>query len=615
MMNPPAPTVDLSSLDNDRPVTLDPRVWQSNLDALAAEQPGFADALRVVSLPESWRPALALDDFVTHRIEKPGQPAAWLGGTAAPVTRAAALLEQFVPAGNNLALPVIAAGAELRFLLERLPRHMAVFVFETDLMALAAVLRIQDFSTAIAEGRCVLVPPGREIASLSKLMGIQPGLLPPGSILLPDLVPAARIDQIRTVCEQVHAETDRRRSARLAELVAAPRADSASPAAQPRLAILALTPHSATRAVAADVERAARGLGWEVMYRCVAGPRGVHPLVHCEALAEFRPSLTLCMNHLGSLLPVVPSGVMCTWFHSVAAVPAELPDDGTLYLAASPAVADALRRAGAGPDAVLDWYWACVESAQSPEDASAAGNTVILVGDLPDHRPEIHGVKQGTHERLWEQLRVTAGQAWDTPRILRPDRLLDQAQRECGVALTEASLLETMVQLVERAIVPAAVLERLARALAGEAVEVLALGRGWERLSGPGIRPLAADLFDLPDRGADLRPLACVIAAGGDVLSPTLLHAASMGWPLLVHNLGGQSLVPALGDVLQPERHFDLFADLAGLRRALRSLREAPPAVLRRAERARRHVHEHHSYRRRLLELVAFLSERSAHRR
>ena len=123
-MSDAAGAFDPAQLDTFRPATVDPRVWTANLTALATDEPEFAEALRRLELPASWRPAVALDDSLTYRLEEAGQPPTWLGNTAAPRARAASLLERYDHSGRNPALPTCAAGAELRYLLDRLPQHL-----------------------------------------------------------------------------------------------------------------------------------------------------------------------------------------------------------------------------------------------------------------------------------------------------------------------------------------------------------------------------------------------------------------------------------------------------------------------------------------------------------
>ena len=596
--------LDLSGLDDFRAAPLDPGVWSSNLAALSVDQPDLANELRGERLPPASRPALSLDDTATYRLEEPGTPAAWLGGTAAPKTRAAALLTAFTPGDRNLALPTLGAGAELTFLLERLPVHLAVFAFEADLHALAAVLHLHDFSAAVAQGRCVFVPPGRAHEFLTQLMQTHPGLLPPGTILPPDLVPRARREELRTLCERIHGETNQRRARRLTELAPAARGAAIAATKTPRLALLALSADQEPRAVAADVTRAAHCLGWPVLCASIAGPHSVHPLVHCEALAEFQPTLTIHVNHARSVLPISFAGVNCVWYHHAANVPEQVPDDGTYYLAASPRVAEALRRAGARTDRLLPWYWAC--SPVDDAEPQATSDPILLVGNLPDRDPERYGVTQHSHRQLWEQIAAVVAQVWETPLVLDPEKLLARAQCECDVELRDESLRASLARFTEQVIIPAVVLERLLRGLIKTGRALLTVGHGWERLADGTFQPLAADTSELAERAATLRPAACVLARGSDPLSPALLLAAAAGWPVLMHSLGGAPLAPLLGDVLRPGQHFAPFRDLTELHRELES--PSQPLTARRTERAREHVQLHHTYVCRLQDLAAHLS-------
>jgi len=602
----------LAQLDELRPATLDPAVWSVNLTALAAEQPTLAEELRATGLPETWRPAVALDDFLTYRLEPPGEPAAWLGQTATPTVRARSRLARFDPSGKNPALPTCGAGAEPEFLLLRLPAHVAVFVFEADIRVLAAVLHAHDWSAAIAQGRCILVPPAREYAFLTELMKTHPGLLPPGEILLPDLVPATRSAELRALGERLHRETSERRSSELGELnahgafVAAPAAPAILQAKTPRVAVLALRPQLAARRVSEGLARAAQSLGWPVLQRATASPRSVHPLAHCRALADFRPDLTIYVGGAQPRLPLTPSGPNCVWVLAEPEAEAGFPADGTLYLAASPMVADGLRRAGVPEQDLLDWYWACEPVPVEP-DAPAAAPAAILVADLPDPRPQTCGIQQSAHQKLWTQLGKIVAQAWETPRILEPAKLLVRAEQACQVEIREPELRTSLLRLIERVLIPAITLEQIAQVLAGQHGDVWALGRGWERLTSGNLKALAGGPFDLPEAAHGLHPWVCVCAGQRDPLGPALLHAAAHGWPLLIHSPSGQSLAASLGNVLQPRGHFEPFADRSALRRSLDSLRKNPQASRLRTEKARQHVMLHHTCAHRLRELLEFL--------
>ncbi len=604
-MTEPAAPFQLAQLDGERPAALDPAVWSANRAALERESPELAAQLGQVSLPETWRPALALDDFVAYRVDEPGQPAMWLGGSAAPRTRAAGLLKSFEPTGQNLALPGCGTGAELQRLLEQLPAHIAIFIFEADLRVLAAVLRAHDFAAVIEQGRCVFLSPDSAAAALAAILEQHTGLLPPGTIILTELVAPTRVDEVRGICETVGRAANQQRQEHLHALQAALADVAPPPASAPRLAVTALRPHRVHEALARHLVEAAHELEWPTLCGTTSNPRQVHPLLHAAALAEFKPSLTVSVNQLPETLPLRPAGTRCAWLLDEHAVPTQLPRDDTLYLAASPRVAAALRRGGAADEAVLDWYWACRSDLPEPPDGPP-DQTVILAADLPADQPEAYDITHSTHVKLWEALRTAAAQSWEK-QALDAERFLVRTERTCGVELADPPLRESFLKVIDRALIPGVILEHIVRALTREPVTVLTVGGGWQRITEKNLTSLGENVFELPDQGRGLHPLACVFAARQDVLSPALLHAAAAGWPMLIHCPGGRVPTAELGEVLRPGQHFEPFADLTELLRALESLRSAPQAAQRRCERARHHVRENHSYRRRLQDLLAFV--------
>ncbi|MEW6252339.1 MAG: hypothetical protein AB1716_16995 [Planctomycetota bacterium] len=629
--------ISLAEHDRPRAVQLVAAVWQRNLDALAHEQPEFSNELRGLAVPSAWRPVLGLDGAPTYRLEPVGQAPVWLGGTAAPRTRASGLLACFDPAGKNPALAGCWAGAEAELLLARLPGHYVVFVFEVDAHVLAAVLRIRDFSAAIRAGRCIFIPPGREAAGLAALLARYPGLLPPGDIVLPDLVPAERVETLRTVCTQAMSDALTARQARLDALqrsravdvgtakfnfavplnFAASRPQDHTQAA-PRLAVLALGPAPGEHELAGMVAGAACQLGWPAAVSTL-GPRDAHPLVHAERLAALGPSLTLCIGHARNPLPLWLPGVVCAWVLDEATAQNAALTTDVLYLAASPLVAGVLRERVPAGGEVMDWFWAVPDGsgdgisgpdARGPP-ALEIGESVVLVADLPDTRPGAWGVTHSTHRLLWERLRTILAREWERSKVPAAEGLLLRAERETGLELRDAELRAGLLRLVEHVLLPATYAEQVARALVRLAGGVAVAGRGWELLNLAGLRPCGADLRPC---GAELRappPAAerghirqvCVLAGRRDPLCPGLLAFGAGGWPLIIHDPGHRTLVGGLGGVLEAGRHYESFADTAQLQARLRLVREAAEPARRRAVRTQEHLRERHTYARRLCEL------------
>ncbi len=594
--------IDLTQFDQVRAAELDAGCWSANRAALQETQPDLAAVLEQTTLPAHWRPARTLDDVTSYRTDTPGTPAAWLGGSATPQTRAAAMLRDQSAEGRNIALPTIGAGYALRALLSRLEPYLAVYVFEAELPVLAAALRLHDFSATIRSGHCQLVPPGNEEAFLFALLDEHPGLLPPGRIFLSILVEAARLELLRRLCEKSAQYVTQQRGRRLAA-VRTRLAEPAPPLTEPRLAIMAMEGDQLNTALGDQFATAATALDWPA---CCCGPTDPfmsHPLVHAEKLAELRPNVTLFTSPATVPLQFDPPGHVCRWYRYIGHVPTEPPPDG-VCLAAAPRVQEALLQAGVPAERCAPFYWG-VTPADAPP-ATPGEPWVLVVGDLPDVTPESFGIKQATHQRLWQYLARTIGENWESARVVRSEQALVNGERATGVALSDETLRHSFVRLIEHVLVPATVLERCVQHLCNAGLAVRGLGWGWSRLA-PRVEPLATDIYALEGHGTTLAPRACLVAGDRTVLGPGLLQAANLGWPLLVHDLGGQTLAGTLGDVLRADQHFLSFSDLAGLRTALRMIREAAPPVARRLERAREHVRTHHTWQRRLQDLQAWL--------
>ncbi|MFQ5806378.1 MAG: hypothetical protein ACE5I3_08005 [Phycisphaerae bacterium] len=595
--------IDLAGWDDAAPFNPDPALWSANLTALRAEQPELARQLERTGLPSHWRPVTALDGFPTYRLEPAGAPPQWLAGTAAPRTRAGALLRYDRVADKNPAVPTIAAGAELKLLLDRLTSRQAVFVFEDDTTQLAAVLRTVDVAHAITCGRCILVPPQREQAFLAQLFEAYPGLLSPGTILTLPAVSDERLARVRTICETVARQTNDTRNRRLRSLTARirPRPEHTLEA---RLAVLALGPNPSSHQLTSELAGAADKLRWSCCRCAATGPRNVHVLPHCERLADFAAELSICIDHSPGSLPLPASKTVCQWHLSTKDIPESLADDDTVHLAATPAVAQALRAAGVPGARLIDFHWAFpVRDTQAPSRPRSP-RAVAVVADLPDASASACRIKQPTHKRLWAQLQQTAAKVWETAEITRPATLLRSAERASGVELSESSLRTRMVRIIEHVLIPAVVLERISQLLQQASFEVVIVGTGWHRCSSKPLQLLAESLDGLPEPAAKMSPLAAVFAGPLDPLSPALFHAAALGWPLLIHSPGALSLSPRLAGILHAQQHYDPFAGSQELRAALNAMRADPEWVERRCARVQVHLQQHHGYAQRLTSLV-----------
>lgn len=605
----PAPPPDFAQFDLADELTLDPAVWAANIDALRALAPEFADALEAVTIPQDWYPARGLDDSPTWQIRPAGAPPRWLGNSALPQRRAASLLKDYDPGEKNPALVALGAGAALAWLVKNLPPHRAVYVFESQWSVWAAALRLYDISNAIRGRRCICLCPDREEQDLLDVVRNHPGLLPPGDLLLPRLATPHRIAEVQHRCESANRTVLRERAAAFSEAAGQLEAMPGNNDDQPRLAVLSLNPHPPTHNMAAYIERAGRRLGWPTTLCQVSDPLNVHPLVHCLALAKIRPTLTICANHSPAAFPVRLPGTQCTWLPEEPALGSRLADDGVLYLAASPTVAAAARAAGLPDKALVPWFWACEPPDDEPSEV-VADDMAVLIADRRELEPEHYQIRSSSHKRLWQQLINTCEKHWETPRLAAPEKLLVQAERDCGVGLTDPQLRESLLRLIRHVLIPGVIVDQIAHAMASCDLRVHVIGHGWEDHMPRGWTwATRSVLAAAPDTIAP-RPCACICAGRVDPLGPALLYAAVRGWPIAMHTVDRGGLSHALGDVLRPGQHIEPFANANELRATLQP--GTKQDTLRRcAVRAAEHLRTYHTYEQRLRDLPREIAGRA----
>lgn len=604
------PAQRLGAFDAAPALRVETDVFRRNVEALRIVAPALADAVIGEPLPHGWRAVSALDGFPTYQIDDSASgESLWRCGTAAPRTRAEAVLAAYSWKSANPALPALGTGAELAVLLGRLPVHAAVYVFVEEWAELAAGLRLLDFAEALERRRCVLIPPANVAQYLRELLESHPGLLAPGQIVRMVGVSDPRLECVRGVCEAAVREVNERRAARLAMLNAAAEVDPRAPGELRRLALL-------DPAAALDAESrsglltSAESLGLASLACVCDGPTTVHPLVQFERLAEFKPDLTLLVNPNGGAIPRPLAGPVMAWFLDADAVPVAIPADRPAGCA-SPAVRAALLAAGAAAERVVECYWAVSDAAANAAKRAyveaAERSEIVLIGPGCEARPESWGIDQPMHRQLWAQTRRAIFENWTSAAATDPRRMLDAAEKRLGAALRDAELRAAFLRGVERALIPAAVAERISRTVdeAGHALRVCHKGElRWESCDG---QPRANGMGGSLATGG-VPPCALILPWLRDPLGPALLRAAASRIPILMHAPDTRTAGLALGGVLAPGVHLTTFSAAAELRAVLGRLRSGDAELAKRAQRAREHVLAHHTWAQRARALQAVLA-------
>lgn len=580
-----APALSLAALDQFAPVAPDARVFDDNLRALREQDAELADALRSVALPESWRPAATLDDWTGFRIDAPGKPPRWVGGSAAPRRRAGASLRTFAQTDRNVVLPELLGGGELRILLERLAPHQAVFVLEPDLRVLAAALRLHDYAADIARLRCIFVPPAREDDFLLALLRREAGLLPPVSLIVPVGAGDARVAIVRAICERVVGLISAERAQEWRAIAATPGA-APSP---PRLAICAQSADPSAFDLARSAADGAAQLGWSVCHPLgMSEPRLGGVLPAARRIAEHRPRVVLTVGHSPRALPLPTGCSAVRWIVSGGELPERLDESAAALLAATPRISAELRRRF--PTAVVhDFFLAAPLLRGQSADALPVA---YVCGDLLDASAAACGVDQPTHQMIWERLTSLIAQRWESAEILRPAGLLIAAERAAGVAVADEELRARLLGILEHVLIPAVVTERIFRTLVDGGIAVRTIGRGWGRLSAtPASTGTAGgQLAALP------RPGAAVFAGMPEPLTPVFVAAGALGWPLHLYSPGGISREALLGSILRPGPNYLAFDSARTLAAAVGGDLADAARGARRAARTAEHLRERETY-------------------
>lgn len=518
---------DIASLDKVRAIDISPEVFENNLAALALGSPAIARLVGESAIPKHWQAAFGLDDALTFRIEQPGQPARWLADTAAPRTRAEALLDPQKLANVNVLLPSVATGAELARLMHVLSPHQAVFVADLDPQRIAAILRLNDFSQAIKCGRIYFLV-GEDIGpGLISTLARIPGLLAPSLIVnLPDQS-AARIEDLRVQCERASRVSAQSRATRMAEIADAAAIAEPVQTAPPRLGVLALTAEQRVWRLADQLVAAAQELGWPAESYCLNSPVRVHPLGQAEWLASFRPTQMILCDTVADKIAIKTSACI----NSLSHTPENCSEDAGVerHLSLSPRHNAALRTAGIAPARIVDFPWSASRVSRQEKDALTID--VLLLGDLPSLDPAHLGIEQTTHELLWSALKKVALAKWADKESSKPEALLREAERMIGFDLPDESMRGRFLRLIKRILLPTVSLIEIEK-LAGQAgLRCAAVGNGWSR-ERSGARSFATVVEAVQ---AGMSPRLAIATLLPDGLGQDGIDALAHGFPLALH--------------------------------------------------------------------------------
>lgn len=598
-----APDVSpLRALDQVSAATLDPKCLAANLSALHDVAPSIAAQLERTSLPASWRAVTAFDGSVTYRLEARNEAARWLGASAMPRDRAAALMPSYESGSGGASMPYVVAGYEIDWLLSHLRPILPVFLFVDDRATFRAALTLHDWSRAFRSQRLQVIFEEDPLGALERCAQELPGMFGAGNLVRIPGLDETRVEQVREWIEAAHAkilpqqqrawETN---AGRVEQLVA-----RGSDGLE-RIAVLNSFANGEQRLAGEFLRAVMSATGREAR---VIGPRDVqhaHPGAQLQAIVDLAPGVLVEIDEPVLGMPESVRTAARRWVTSLSGCSAL--KSAHVEDAREVAVATGAIEARLGTSLTAEMHalhWPAMPNA--PDDSAQRVGGALLLGRQRDDGAERLGIAQPTHKALLKAAQILATEHWIGPLSTSAESLLREAERLSDARIRDAEFRAHMVHWIEDAIVPArgrqALLHRLNSA--GVDVQLLDGEIGATESSYDSVERLlkaaaAEDSVRSKDsvRLKDSVPLEdsvplVVAYQPADPWACGVIWALSRGWPVvLVHgapgeletSVGWRSEPTAVKALLRGIWVVDSEETLAG---ALRDARGAAPASISR---------------------------------
>lgn len=559
---------------------LSPDVWQENLAALQAVNALLAEELAALPIPPHVQPAVGRDQSPTFLIQLPDGQREWFGRTSMPTVSAEGLLKQFKAGTGTVVTAGIGSGLEVKLLGERLGRHRATIVLETDPLNLALALRLWKMKESLQSRRVILLLASDHEGLAQRLAAFcqeHPGLEPPSRMLAWPWRDGSENQVWQNLLTQTSDRVAYERNALRAkqiELLTRSRQRGQSPGA---VVVMTTMPDLLIGRAAESLADGAEAAGLETACCWPENPLRAGSLAGlcvAGALAGQGCSVQMilvdaCRN--SAALGDIPDGLV-TWLVTAEDlgenfVPVAGKDDW--IVTSTDSQKELLLRKGWSPQRVLAGApFISPKAWAATDDGPRSG--VVLLHDLTPEDPDKAGVTLYSHKVLWQALRERLNSQCDW-QPSEASRWLVGAQKATGIDLADAAVQQQFMEIVQRHLAPSILLSRAAKAIREAGLTLRIYGRGWgevawakEMYAGPADDPHSrvkvlrrAQVAILGDIRLGQAHLALEAAAAGAAIMARPLWPGSDPTTLLLPGVemvvwtGQQELIERLRHLLQ----------------------------------------------------------------
>ncbi|MFQ5502004.1 MAG: glycosyltransferase [Phycisphaerae bacterium] len=598
--------------DTDTP-TLNPAVFDANLTALWAGLPDSAEVVAGARLPDSMKLVTGRDGATTFSWLDDAGSLHWLGRTSMPSISCPALLDSFDPGSGNVLLVGLGQGAELRLLLDRMAAHQAVMVVEPTAWAVAAALRLRDFSAAIQQRRLLIFTGKEPWGALSDFLKTHVGFLVPDRVLSWPWFDTEEIAHASERLSGVQTAIARDRTADAGQHdpisgiseIPGVITTQASGSSESGLAILSSVTDTRAHRFARLLSHAAAAEGLPHCCCVLDQPACVHPAAQDRAVRSIEPKTIVLIDGLPESMSI-PSPDVSMWIMCSHALPLSqdwlkrIPDSTWLGVRTEDQRQHAIG-AGLSQSHVI----VLPPAAVSPRRSSPAEETrIAVIGDLADTSASAVGLHLVSHCRLWTAAEGVLDGMVDTYQDEDAERVLEAAERKTRIRLTSDEVRRGIVERIRQTLGPSLVRRAYCEALADAGFAFDLYGTGWDRH--PRLR--ACDRGPWPTVGdeaaaTDAHGLILSIETSGHVVSP-FVDGLAAGLAGFTRRHPLDTTANGLAAILDPDTHVWRFDSRKDMVNCITKAMGEPDSFADRRARAAAYINEHHTWSCRLRKII-----------
>lgn len=471
---------------------------ERNIAALEKRDSPLATILLTLETPKNAQLVFARDGVVTYRFFDRDGHSVWLGDSSVPRVAAEVMVSAINAGKGNLAMSGIGQGSEAKLLLEKILPYEALFVVEHDTAMLKLVLCLHDFSSDIENG-CLVLLSGSNVAKLLEEFYLSHQ----GYGIVANVLRLARLsksenehfaDQVSLamksmavhagkICEKLLAKQSPMPLSKNMEAIA--KATTDDDYSGLRVINCTNTDTAIDYCTSRDSLAGLQALGAWTDWLKLDRPEVISHVAQLRRLDISRANIVLLVDMLrGDLGTKLPGQVVCaTLLRNGAAAMLERGGE----LRKRMAECDFIFPSEIDDVAVLVDAGCCAERVAylpqgvnvelfrknnlSQADVQQYGCDVAVVANRPSIDPQAYGIRQETHEKLWQAIIVEIRRDPAAYCHGHAEELLQRAEH-CGVSLHEDDLRQQFVALIQHCLGETIMRDEYCRTLANAGVNL-----------------------------------------------------------------------------------------------------------------------------------------------